>query len=285
MKPGPKRQIVKEEEFGIPGRTGISLGWLNSQAHVWNMVLHDLRDGVPGFIAKIAKSGPGKRRLAPEMDYLAFHDVLAQAEQQRRGLSRAHARKIELLRVAIIAPKRTLDARELVKGKRDWMLTPPRYPIPEIWERLKKARSICDVQRLARDIHVRYRTISVAQWEPFHNHAADFLRAKKLHNYPRSVRPGSDEKRIHFFAKILSGFMQNIAPATATKRLARLSLPNKRELRRAFEEHAMWYSMPKYRQGKMKRLIAVERERGSVKWSNVYQDETDRIWREPREAL
>jgi len=217
------------------------------------------------------------------MDYLAFHDVLAQAEQQRRGLSRARARKIELVCVAIVAPEKTVDARQLVKGKPDWIFTPPRYPLPEMWERLKKARSISEVQRVARDLHVRYRAISVAQWEPFHTHAADFLRAKKLHNYPRSERPGSDEKRIHFFAKVLSGFMQNVAPATATKRLGHLSLPNKQGLKRSSEEHAMWYSKVRYRKGKMKRLIAVERDRGSLEWWNVYQDESDRTWREPSE--
>ena len=76
--------------------------------------------------------------------------------------------------------------------------------------------------------------------------------------------------------------MQNIAPTTATKRLGRLSLATAQDIKKSLEEDAMWYSRPPQRKQKMKRLIAIKHDEGSSQWWNVYQDERDRIWREPR---
>jgi len=284
MKPGPKARVTNEADIGVPGRTGISMGWLSSQAYVWNMVLHAVRDGVPGFIAKAEGAKRAKTILAAEVDYLEFHDAASRSGRQRRRLSRRRKIETEFMQVAIVAPEKVHQARQLIKGKEGWVLTAPRYACPEMWERLKKAGSVVEVQRVARDLHVRYRAISAAQWKPLHDHAPDFLRAKALHNYPKSKRPCSDEKRMHFCAKVLSGFMQDIAPATATKRLARLSLPTKRELRRSFEDEAAWLSKPQFRKRPMRRLVSVERERGSSDWWNVYEDEKERTWRERRET-
>jgi hypothetical protein len=82
---------------------------------------------------------------------------------------------------------------------------------------------------------------------------------------------------------VLSGFIQDIAPATATKKLARLALPNAQEIYKSFKEEAAWRSKPQFRKKKMKRLIAIERDSGSNRWWNVYQDEKDHTWHEPVE--
>lgn len=284
MKPGPKPRVTHEADIRVPGRTGISIGWLSSQAYVWNMVLHAVRDGVPGFIAKIEGAKRVTTSLAVEVNYLEFHEAASRSERRRRGLSKRGKAGSEFVQVATVAPDKIHQARQLIRGKAGWILTPPRYACPEVWERLKKARSVSEVQRTARELHVRHRAISAAQWTPFHDHAADFLRAKALHNYPKSKRPLSDEKRMHFCAKVLSGFMQDIAPATATKRLARLPLPTRKDLRRSFEDEAAWLSKPQFRKRLMRRLISVERERGSSEWWNVYEDEQGRSWRERSEA-
>lgn len=268
------------------------------------MVLHQLRDGQPGFIAKVASCGSGKPNLEPVMDYLSFFKLLSQSERQRSGLARAQDGKVDVVIVSVVAPRRSDDARELIKGKKEFVLTPPILPKPELWGRLKDARSAADVQRLARTLHL-CGDISAAQWAPLHCHAQDLLRAKQLHNYPKNEREGSDEKRIHFFAKVLSGLMQGssmamkvrlridgrrrtihvhqnegISPATATKRLAHLPLPKREDFERVWKEHAAWYSKPIYRKSPMKRLRAYERQAATGEWYAVWEDQTGRIWRE-----
>ncbi|MBZ5643432.1 MAG: hypothetical protein LAO19_11780 [Acidobacteriia bacterium] len=280
MKPGPKPKRNKGANLGVPGRDGINLGWLTAQAHVINLHLHYLRDGVPGYLAKIKSNAPRKpSRQSRIMDPLHFDGLFVQSARRQVGLSRSGG-NIEVVVVGTVTPGKGEDARKLLKGKKDFVFTPPVPGNPELWKRLKNVSSASEVRQLALQIG---KIIPTMHWGVLHSHARDFLRAKKLHNYPRSNRPRSDEKRIYFFAKVLSGFMQDIAPATATKRLARLSLPNAREISESFEEDAMWRSMPQFRKQGMKYLIAVERERGSSQWWNLYRDEKDRILREPRE--
>jgi hypothetical protein len=301
MKPGRK---PKSDDVFDRAR-GIDLGWLKSQAYVWNMVLHEVRDGRPGLIAKISCRGSRKPKLEPIMDYLSFFDVLSQSYRRRMGLARARDRKVDVVIVSVVSAERFDDARELVKGKKGYVLTPPDLPRPDLWEGLKDAHSAADIQRIARMLHLDGH-ISWAQWAPLHCHAEDLVRARKLHNYPDSEkRASSDEKRIHFFAKVLSGLMQGpwiatkvrlringrrrtfhfhwnegIAPATATKRLARLPLPNKEYFERYWKEAAAWDSKPIYRKTPMKRLVGYERQAITGEWMAVYQDQTDRKWRE-----
>jgi hypothetical protein len=300
MKPGPKPK--NKDDLGRPG---IDLGWLKSQAYVWNLVLHEVRDGQPGFIAKIVSCGPRKPKLKPVMGYLSFHDLLSQSERRRRGLALAGDGRVDVVIVSAVPPQRFDEARELVRGQKGYVLTPPILPRRELWEGLKNARSAADVQRIARKLHLGW-YISAAQWAPLHCHAQDLVRARQLHNYPDSKkRASSDEKRIHFFAKVLSGLMQGpaiatkvrlringrrrtilfcandgISPATATKRLARLPLPNKEDFNRYWKEHAAWYSKPKHRKRPMTRLVQYERQAATGEWLAVYQDQTDHIWRE-----
>ncbi|MCI0722927.1 MAG: hypothetical protein L0338_28760 [Acidobacteria bacterium] len=134
-----------------------------------------------------------------------------------------------------VLPERLRYVQQLLKDKKGWMLTLPERPRPEVWNRLKRARSVAEVRKIADELHKGNRTISAAQWKPFHFRARDLLRAKRLHNYPKSNRPRSDDKRIHFFAKVLAGLMQGIAPATAAKRLSNLALPDSHEIARDFQ--------------------------------------------------
>jgi hypothetical protein len=214
------------------------------------------------------------------MDFLSFSNLLSQSYRRRRGIARPEDRNIEVVVVGTVSQGNGQEARELIRGKKDYILTPPVPRNPEVWERLKDAHSAFEVRQVALRIDKK---IPTTHWRALHTHADDFLGAKKLHSYPKSDRPRSDEKRIHFVAKVISGFMQDIAPTTALKRLARLSLPNTQDIQKSVEEAAMWDSKPEHRKSRTKRLIALERGKGSSQWWNVYQDETDRIWREPVE--
>ena len=280
MKPGPKPKLNKGVNFGIPGRDGINLGWLTAQAHVVNLHLHHLRDGIPGYFAKIRYRTPKKQsRQLRIMDSLQFDGLFVQSARRQIGLARSGG-NIEVVVVGTVSPGMEEEIRKLLKGKKDYVFNPPMPGRPELWKRLKNSYSASEVQQVALQIG---RIFPTSHWGVLHSHAKDFLRAKKLHNYPRSNRPRSDEKRVYFFAKVVSGFMQDIAPATATKKLARLKLPNATDIYRSFEEKAMWRSMPNYRKQGMKRLIAIEREKGSTQWWNVHQDEKNHTWREPLE--
>jgi hypothetical protein len=102
---------------------------------------------------------------------------------------------------------------------------------PQLWRRLKKPESIKRLQRAGEDI---YKWLSAAvpgihstpQYrEALCEHPAKLFQVRELWNYPRTDRPSSDEKRIAFFAESLAGLMVGIAPATATKKLARWTPP------------------------------------------------------------
>ncbi|MCI0722935.1 MAG: hypothetical protein L0338_28805 [Acidobacteria bacterium] len=218
-----------------PGPKPLDLGFMKQQAYVWTTVLYRVRDGCPGYLAKIV-GGSGKATHIRVMDGLSFFETVTRPLRQRQGLLPARSERVEVVATAVVLPEKLRYARQLLKDAKSWILTPPEPPRPEVWSRLKKARSVAEVRKIADELHRVNRTISAAQWKPLHLHARDFLRAKRLHSYPKSDRPRSDDKRIHFFAKILAGLMQGIAPATAIKRLSNLALPDSHDITREFEK-------------------------------------------------
>jgi hypothetical protein len=214
MKPGPKAKRPSATEQ----QAGINLGWLRAQAHVCNGLLYDLRDGYPG-------------RLTKRIEVSRIKTIGGKTWRPA----------IEL---AIVFPGRERQARQLVRAYKGWEFVPPEPPRPELWKRLKDAHSAAEVRQLARRICKIFPT---AHWEYLHARAEDFIKAKSLHNYPRSSRSRSDDKRIHFCAKVLSGLMQGISPATATKRLAHLVLPDGSEIKRMLHDDAARLNRIEYR--------------------------------------
>lgn len=263
MRPGPKS---KNEENSDSRR--ISVGWLKAQARVINLHLRRLKDGQPGFIAKIDRWPKGSQ-LMQSIDYIFFG----------RWLKQLRAEGAEVVVVGVVAPGKEGPAEELIRGKENFIFAPPYPAHPELWNQLKRARTVSEVEEATDHIA---KMIPTAHWRALRSHAREFLSAKKLHHYPKSRRrPSSDDKRLQFIAKVWSGFMQDISPATATKRLSRLRLPNKDEIWDSLEEAALWSVSPRHRKKKMRQLIRVERETGSSQWWNVFKDETERVWREP----
>jgi hypothetical protein len=104
-------------------------------------------------------------------------------------------------------------------------------PAPELWKRLRNARSAREIEQVAKDI---------SRWESSQGlgytgnkdydfpralqlHASAFVKAKTLPEYPsapQSKRPRSDEKRAWFFAKVLAGLMLGRSPLYALRRLS-----------------------------------------------------------------
>lgn len=192
---------------------------------MWTISLYELRDGRPGLLTKVGKFGPWQTVLLP---ILTWADVgHPNRDLSRAPVARHRYREAKIERREIVPPEKMNQALlQLVRSNKGWELTPPVPPSPEIWKQLKKARSVADVQRVARSLRQR-RRISRPQSELFHSHAEELLRAKELPHYPKSNRPRSDDKRIQFFAKVLAGLGRGIAPATATKRLAHSVLPDR----------------------------------------------------------
>lgn len=185
------------------------------------LALYRLRDGAPGLL-RHAKGGVWKTRLLAEIP----EDEVGRPEKTRQRILAKQVRYIPLrYRVTTLVVPPTEEARndvlELVKRNKNWNFTPPVAPRPEIWERLKKARSVDEVRQIAH--RVRHEPLLAAI---LYSRAKDFLRAQRLHNYPKSKRPHSDNKRILFFAKSLAGLQLGIAPATATRRLPHVCLPD-----------------------------------------------------------
>lgn len=216
--------------MGRRGPQRIDIGRLRGKAYVWSMWLLALRDGSPGLITKM-KYGVPETRLVWAVE-VSWHEVghpeLIQGRQP--VLRPMQFGRIEKTRSHVVPPTREslkgyTKFAELVRGKKDWHLVGPGLRLPHLWERLKKARSADDVRSVARSLRQRGR-LAGPEYELFRSHAEDLLRAKRLPDYPRSNRrPTSDDKRIHFFAKVLAGLEFGIAPATATKRIKNSVLP------------------------------------------------------------
>jgi hypothetical protein len=108
--------------------------------------------------------------------------------------------------------------------KRDYRIGWPVYPSPEIWEQLKRARSLREAKQcFARLRQWRRRELPGLgndDWlHEFRSNPRHFLQAKRLPNYPREAET-NDDKRVAFLAKVFAGLEAHLAPLTATKKLS-----------------------------------------------------------------
>ncbi len=217
-----------------------ALGLLNGEAQVWANLLFELRKGRDGYCGVI-RWGP---------------------EEKREGMGTFHrgqilgAEQIPKDDLAIL-PKgmRTRALREYQRKEEGWQYIPPISPQPETWEALKKACTVRQGRRVARDfgrwisrsrngyVIVQGRKLKLERskvyrnyWRVLHDHAEEILAAKQLWTYPKS--DWADDKRIEFFAKSLAGLMLGLAPATAQRRLTGWRWPVKdfEETRKKFFE-------------------------------------------------
>ncbi len=113
-----------------------------------------------------------------------------------------------------------------MRCNKNWRLTPPVFPSPKLGSRLNKTCSAAEVRKIADSIRRKYPGLASV----LYSHVEDFRAAKEPHNYPRSNRPGSDDKRAQIFSKVLAGLRLGIAPATATKQLTHALLPDSKTI-------------------------------------------------------
>jgi hypothetical protein len=188
--------------MGLRGPKPVDLGRLMDEAGHWATLFYALRDGqrpeVVGIETKDRTIGRGELLL-----------LLARSATSPK----AKAAREEML-------------RKIRNKDWNWVVSSPVMAAPEIWKRLKRARSAKDIQEVSRAIR-RW----ASEYMPGEDWATRFpdalasqadkvLSAKRLPNYPKTNRARSDDKRIEFFSKVLAGLMLGIAPITAIKRLS-----------------------------------------------------------------
>lgn len=200
--------------MGKRGPKAVNFVQLAHDADSLAISLYEERDGRPGLLVHM-NGGVWKTTLFAELraDEIRYPEKVS----QRIAAGGMRYRPIRT-KVSVLIVPRTKEAQKdvlnFVRGSRQWKFVPPVSPRPEMWRRLRSACSAAEVRDIARSLrHPLLRSI-------LSSHPEDFLRAKRLPQFPKSNRPSSDAKRIEFVAKVLSGLNLGIAPATATKRLA-----------------------------------------------------------------
>ena len=200
--------------MGRRGPKPVNVNLLKVCATEWALRLYELRDGRPAELYRVKHSVRLEKdgTCIPLTKYICVGKFHPESEDARRLL--------------IMLPPRVGDA--------EWSVVRPVDADSETWREFQSARSGETYQALLARIEARLPEgeRSSEMWSKLfraaRERAADLVKARKLAHYPRAKnidRPTSDNKRIEFFAKVLAGLALGLAPATATKRLARWSPP------------------------------------------------------------
>jgi len=225
--------MIYGQVMGLRGPKPAELGLLKADACAWACLFYSLRDGQSGSVQKL-KWGP------------------------IRSTGSAQWTRIVAGRGGIMLPPNTLYresevlgppipiqvskwARELpaeMKSK-DWFISRPIMPAPEVWELLKRARTEDEIRKASREMR-RWMTTEygpgVGRWLPgspqvefadaLELYSKQLLLGKRLPSYAKTNRPKSDDKRVVFLSRVLAGARFGLAPITAAKRLSRWHWPN-----------------------------------------------------------
>ena len=210
------------------GPKPVDLEDLKVEAQQWANVLFCLRDGQAGMI-QLFKWGPWRSVPAAKPSPRMLDLIKGTPREGARLLkTRMSQRRTGTTLLAEIVPANAKSARHVLKAfklGRGWEYIPPRLPSPKVWEQLKEAASVTEMQDVLRSTE-RYVIRNWSAWpgkpfpRRFHRHAAAILETKKLFNYPKSKRGRSDDKRVIFFAKVFAGLELGRSALYTTKRLA-----------------------------------------------------------------
>jgi len=196
--------------MGRRGPKPVNVGLLRMYAHDWSLFLYKLRDGKEAELYKLTAE---RTERTDEKGGRHTHIVV----QKRLFVAKFQP---------VSEEARLLLKNSLPKPKGgEWLVDPPVLPAPDVWEQFKRARSKGELEKAftLMQKHVQEVDLGVMThlFKAARERAEDVLRAKRLPHYPCSHRPGSDNRRVDFFAKILAGLAVGLSPLTTTKRLAR----------------------------------------------------------------
>ena len=236
--------------LGLRGPKSVKLAMLKVHAVQWTYFLFGLRDGHPDLLemmrwgpwhgkTKQVRGGTGKKvllvRIIPreggrETAARVFEAVNVLATRTADNMDPRFENSIcQTIEMDLALPPKWRFG--LSEFERATLFFPGLPAQPQLWRQLKKPESIKQLQQTSEEICAWLNAsapgiYSTPQFrEALCGHTTELFQAPKLWNFPRTDRPSSDEKRIAFFAESLAGLMLGIAPATATKKLARWTPP------------------------------------------------------------
>jgi hypothetical protein len=227
---------------GRPRR--VNLRELSFYERLWTQTFRGLRDGSPPCQEEVLDGGsmmliksarpktttltiyePGKpeRHWSVDTGVVKGQDFRSAERQQAEALMQKEEKRFE----DVAAGKKTLRVlREAIPPER------------HLWEALKRARTAAEVRRICCRSRYWLRwewtgELNGKRWycrSPYlcpsalYDQAEAFCRAKEYSRYPKSSRPSSDDKKLAYFACIMSALSlrKPISPATAEDLLRRL---------------------------------------------------------------
>lgn len=185
--------------MGRRGPHPVSIHLLRLWEWQWFWVFRGLRYGAPS-------------RLVVRMDYLQYPDKPRISGYRELDEERQKAWRV------------TTEKASRAYYRKDPLKDVPTRPLPSektLWDSLMRARTIPQVRATC----AKSRSWLNPEWQgkvfvqKLHQHADQFLLAKRDLRYPRSNRPSSDDRRILFFARAMAGITLGRSPNTAIRML------------------------------------------------------------------
>jgi hypothetical protein len=213
--------------MGQPGPKPVDVKELERRAAEWACFFYTLRDGQPGHMDHVKVGRTQSVRSAIKQGLISGNPS---GELQKTRI--AFNQILEpLVYIPVSEAARVLPGGFAKIKDQDWIIFPPIFPKPQVWIKLKKARTASQIKSAASKIG-ELNSVFTYPEKPGHEYwglnpagvlcryAQGILIAKQLPHYPKTDRPSSDDKRVEFLAKVMAGLMLGLAPITAVKRLA-----------------------------------------------------------------
>lgn len=231
--------------MGLRGPKPVDIERLQGEASAWSVFFYTLRDGQSGHIQRVKwgpvrKSGPAKwTRVRSGMGTIAFPAGLKYRESTPLGPP------------IVIPVSEAAKALPQKMRTKDWVVSRPTMPAPELWVRIRQASSVGEVRKASREIRkwMDEQFGPVGRWLPgsppvefpdaLDLYTEQLLRGKRLPSYAKTDRPSSDDKRVEFVSKVLAGARFGLAPITAAKRLSHWHFPRD-WAEKALNDHVEW---------------------------------------------
>jgi hypothetical protein len=212
--------------MGRRGPKPVSVDHLKGYAISWASFFYTIRDGQSGQMQRfkwgpLRNTGSAKWTRVPSgMGTIAFPAGV----KYREGKPLGPPILIPVSEAAKALPKE-------MRAK-DWVVSRPIMPAPELWARIPQAISVGEVRNASREIRkwMDKQFGTVGRWLPgsppvefcdaLDTYAEQVLVGKRLPSYAKTDRPSSDDKRVQLLAKVLAGARYGLAPMTAAKRLS-----------------------------------------------------------------
>jgi hypothetical protein len=253
---GVKKLYIYGQVMGLRGPKPVIVDHLKGHAIAWASFFYTLRDGQSGQMqrvkwGRVRNTGSAKwTGVTSGMGTIAFPAGVKYRESTPLGPP---------IVIPVSEAARALPRKMRAK---DWVVSRPTMPAPDLWVRIRQASSVEEVRKASREIRkwMDKQFGPVGRWLPgspplefcdaLDAYAEQVLLAKRLPSYAKTNRPSSDDKRIQLLAKTLAGARYGIAPMTAAKRLSHWHLPRD-WAEKALHEYMEW-SKKQFRDHDMK---------------------------------